>query len=119
LPDCLSALLPYPGSSWTQSQHNAGNSPWIPRVSVLELLTPGRVALQLYEASYAPQQAVRSTLEHQRLTMKFGKRLASEALRRHTDHYFDYKAIKKAIKDDIDSTGTSTVRLHRCCDGLK
>ncbi|KAL6760448.1 hypothetical protein V8C86DRAFT_1786156 [Haematococcus lacustris] len=36
--------------------------------------------------------------------MKFGKRLASEALRRHTDHYFDYKAIKKAIKDDIDST---------------
>ncbi|GFH32649.1 uncharacterized protein HaLaN_31901, partial [Haematococcus lacustris] len=84
-------FLPYPCSCWSHSQHNAGNSPWIPRVCVLELLTPGRDPC--------------STLEqHRRLTMKFGKRLASEALRRHTDHYFDYKAIKKAIKDDIDST---------------
>ena len=37
--------------------------------------------------------------------MKFGKRLASEAARRWSDSYFDYKAIKKAIKDDIDNKG--------------
>jgi len=33
--------------------------------------------------------------------MKFGKRLAAEASRRWSNHYFDYKAIKKAIKDDV------------------
>lgn len=35
--------------------------------------------------------------------MKFGKRLAAEAARRWAPYYFDYKAIKKAIKDDINS----------------
>ncbi|KAG1661655.1 hypothetical protein FOA52_007536 [Chlamydomonas sp. UWO 241] len=42
--------------------------------------------------------------------MKFGKRLAAEAARRWCSFYFDYKAIKKAIKDDIDAkdvTGTN------------
>ncbi|GBF88218.1 CTD small phosphatase [Raphidocelis subcapitata] len=46
--------------------------------------------------------------------MKFGKRLAGEAARRWTDHYVDYKAIKKAIKDDIrrsDATGSSALRV--------
>ncbi|MEW5298482.1 MAG: hypothetical protein WDW36_001600 [Sanguina aurantia] len=46
--------------------------------------------------------------------MKFGKRLAAEASRRWTESYFDYKAIKKAIKDDVsskDALGTSFQRV--------
>uniref|UniRef100_A0A7R9VSK2 SPX domain-containing protein n=1 Tax=Chlamydomonas euryale TaxID=1486919 RepID=A0A7R9VSK2_9CHLO len=39
--------------------------------------------------------------------MKFGKRLAAEAARRWCTFYFDYKAIKKAIKDDIDAQDAS------------
>ncbi|KIZ04779.1 hypothetical protein MNEG_3173 [Monoraphidium neglectum] len=46
--------------------------------------------------------------------MKFGKRLAAEAARRWTAHYLDYKAIKKAIKDDIrqsDAGGAGALRV--------
>lgn len=37
--------------------------------------------------------------------MKFGKRLAAEAARCWTAHYLDYKAVKKAIKEDIRLQG--------------
>lgn len=37
--------------------------------------------------------------------MKFGKRLATEAGRCWTDAYLDYKAIKRAIKNDIAAHG--------------
>jgi SPX domain protein involved in polyphosphate accumulation len=43
--------------------------------------------------------------------MKFGKRLASEAARSHTEAYFDYKLIKKAIKEDVHSKGKSRLGL--------
>jgi hypothetical protein len=36
---------------------------------------------------------------------RFGKRLAAEAARRWGEHYVDYKAIKRAIKDDIGNAG--------------
>lgn len=35
--------------------------------------------------------------------MKFGKRLAAEAARRWSSFYFDYKAVKKSIRDDIEA----------------
>ena len=37
--------------------------------------------------------------------MKFGKRLQVEASRKWSIHYFDYKAIKRAIKDDVLGKG--------------
>ena len=39
--------------------------------------------------------------------MKFGKRLAAEASRREdwVDHFLDYKALKKAVKNDISANG--------------
>ena len=39
------------------------------------------------------------------VTMRFGKRLNAEAARRWSGQYFDYKCIKKAIKDDIEREG--------------
>ena len=45
---------------------------------------------------------------------RFGKRLAAEAARRWTAHYLDYKAVKKAIKDDIrrgDARGAGALQV--------
>lgn len=39
--------------------------------------------------------------------MKFGKRVASEAARSfHQKHFLDYKACKRAIQQDVLSSGT-------------
>lgn len=59
---------------------------------------------------YAPRLS--SSYSCRGLQMKFGKRLAAEASRRWTESYFDYKAIKKAIKDDVSSKGTSHMKVH-------
>jgi len=45
---------------------------------------------------------------------RFGKRLAAEAARRWSAHYVDYKAIKKAIKDDIRHAGACLLLLRGC-----
>lgn len=37
--------------------------------------------------------------------MKFGKRLAQEASRRWSTAYLDYKALKKALRDDLKTQG--------------
>lgn len=37
--------------------------------------------------------------------MKFGKRLSHEASRRWSSSYLDYKALKKALRDDLKTLG--------------
>jgi SPX domain protein involved in polyphosphate accumulation len=37
--------------------------------------------------------------------MKFGKKLAAEAARLWTEHYLDYKAVKKGLKEDVLQSG--------------
>lgn len=45
--------------------------------------------------------------------MKFGKRLAAEADRKWTAHYLDYKATKKAIKEDLKAQDPSGAQFLR------
>jgi hypothetical protein len=64
----------------------------------------------------APRRAAPPHCPSPRARRRFGKRLAAEAARRWTAHYVDYKAIKKAIKDDIRKSGEArAARAARAC----
>ena len=45
--------------------------------------------------------------------MKFGKRLTSEAARRWGSEYLDYKAIKRALKEDLRQGGECLLESWR------
>lgn len=58
-------------------------------------------------ASQSPAKGPRRAGENP--PMKFGKRLTAEAARRWAEHYVDYKALKRAVKDDAGRGGALLV----------
>lgn len=53
----------------------------------------------------ARRDETRKTAEDSDAEMKFGKRLTSEAARRWGTEYLDYKAVKRALKEDLRQGG--------------